>query len=312
MVDLDSNPTKLIDIVEIGKQMLITRGSLTTFSIANDVAKYFAIIPAMFAGALPALDALNVMRLDSPRSAILSAVIFNALVHSGAHPTRAAGCALPRRGRGCDVAPQPAHLRRRRLDRAIRRHQADRPRRRRARDRLMRRQLLPALLFFVAFTVVTGLLYPLVMTGVARSPSPTAPTARSSSATGASSAPGCSVRASPAPATSIRDRRLPGTATTARRAAPPTSGRPIRTCSTPSVSALPPTGRRTVWDPRTTSRSTPSPLPARVSTLTSPAGCRHSGGASRRCPRPHARRGSRARRRAHRRSVRWASWASRV
>ena len=80
MVDLDSNPTKLIEIVEIGKQMLITRGSLTTFSIANDVAKYFAIIPAMFAGAIPALDRLNVMHLDSPRSAILSAVIFNALV----------------------------------------------------------------------------------------------------------------------------------------------------------------------------------------------------------------------------------------
>ena len=80
MVDLDSNPTKLIEIVEIGKQMLITRGSLTTFSIANDIAKYFAIIPAMFAGAIPALDSLNVMHLDSPRSAILSAVIFNALV----------------------------------------------------------------------------------------------------------------------------------------------------------------------------------------------------------------------------------------
>ena len=80
MVDLDSNPTKLIEIVEIGKQMLITRGALTTFSIANDVAKYFAIIPAMFAGALPVLDALNVMQLDSPQSAILSAVIFNALV----------------------------------------------------------------------------------------------------------------------------------------------------------------------------------------------------------------------------------------
>ncbi len=80
MVDLDSNPTKLIEIVEIGKQMLITRGSLTTFSIANDIAKYFAIIPAMFAGAIPALDSLNVMQLDSPRSAILSAVIFNALV----------------------------------------------------------------------------------------------------------------------------------------------------------------------------------------------------------------------------------------
>jgi len=80
MVDLDSNPTKLIEIVEIGKQLLITRGSLTTFSIANDVAKYFAIIPAMFSAVLPALDSLNVMHLSSPRSAILSAVIFNALV----------------------------------------------------------------------------------------------------------------------------------------------------------------------------------------------------------------------------------------
>jgi K+-transporting ATPase ATPase B chain len=80
MVDLDSDPTKLIEIVEIGKQLLITRGSLTTFSIANDVAKYFAIIPAMFIGVFPQLDRLNVMQLDSPRSAILSAVIFNALI----------------------------------------------------------------------------------------------------------------------------------------------------------------------------------------------------------------------------------------
>src|SRR2546428_468736 len=80
MVDLDSNPTKLIEVVEIGKQLLITRGSLTTFSIANDVAKYFAIIPAAFATTYPALDALNVMRLATPQSAILSAVIFNALV----------------------------------------------------------------------------------------------------------------------------------------------------------------------------------------------------------------------------------------
>jgi len=80
MVDLDSNPTKLIEIVEVGKQLLITRGSLTTFSIANDVAKYFAIIPAMFSGVLPVLDALNIMNLSSPRSAILSAVIFNALI----------------------------------------------------------------------------------------------------------------------------------------------------------------------------------------------------------------------------------------
>jgi K+-transporting ATPase ATPase B chain len=80
MVDLDSNPTKLIEIVEIGKQLLITRGSLTTFSIANDVAKYFAIIPAAFATTYPALDALNVMHLATPESAILSAVIFNALI----------------------------------------------------------------------------------------------------------------------------------------------------------------------------------------------------------------------------------------
>ncbi|MFH8519056.1 potassium-transporting ATPase subunit KdpB [Streptomyces gelaticus] len=80
MVDLDSNPTKLIEIVEIGKQLLITRGALTTFSIANDVAKYFAIIPAMFAVVYPGLDKLNIMQLSSPQSAILSAVIFNALI----------------------------------------------------------------------------------------------------------------------------------------------------------------------------------------------------------------------------------------
>lgn len=80
MVDLDSNPTKLIEIVEIGKQLLMTRGALTSFSIANDVAKYFAIIPAMFAGAFPVLNALNIMHLRTPESAILSAVIFNALI----------------------------------------------------------------------------------------------------------------------------------------------------------------------------------------------------------------------------------------
>jgi potassium-transporting ATPase ATP-binding subunit len=80
MVDLDSNPTKLIEVVEIGKQLLMTRGALTTFSIANDVAKYFAIIPAMFAGTFPVLNALNVMQLKTPQSAILSAVIFNALI----------------------------------------------------------------------------------------------------------------------------------------------------------------------------------------------------------------------------------------
>jgi len=101
MVDLDSNPTKLIEIVAIGKQLLITRGALTTFSIANDVAKYFAIIPAMFLGAFPGLGALNVMGLASPRSAILSAVIFNALVIVALVPL-----AL----RGVRYRPQPARV----------------------------------------------------------------------------------------------------------------------------------------------------------------------------------------------------------
>lgn len=80
MVDLDSDPTKLIEVVEIGKQLLMTRGALTTFSIANDVAKYFAIVPALFVSAMPGLAALDVMGLASPHSAILSAVIFNAIV----------------------------------------------------------------------------------------------------------------------------------------------------------------------------------------------------------------------------------------
>ncbi len=80
MVDLDSNPTKLLEVVEIGKQLLITRGALTTFSIANDVAKYFAIIPAMLLGTFPQIAPLNIMKLQSPTSAILSAVIFNALI----------------------------------------------------------------------------------------------------------------------------------------------------------------------------------------------------------------------------------------
>jgi K+-transporting ATPase ATPase B chain len=80
MVDLDSDPTKLIEVVEIGKQLLMTRGALTTFSVANDVAKYFAIVPALFAGTLPWVKAMDIMQLHSPTSAILSAVIFNALI----------------------------------------------------------------------------------------------------------------------------------------------------------------------------------------------------------------------------------------
>jgi K+-transporting ATPase ATPase B chain len=105
MVDLDSNPTKLLSVVEIGKQMLMTRGSLTTFSIANDVAKYFAIIPAAFAATYPALRALDVMRLHSPTTAVLSAVIFNALIIIGLIP-------LALRGIRYRPAPAPVLLRR--------------------------------------------------------------------------------------------------------------------------------------------------------------------------------------------------------
>ncbi len=99
MVDLDSNPTKLIEIVEIGKQLLMTRGSLTTFSIANDVAKYFAIIPALFVATYPELGALNIMGLSSPQSAILSAVIFNALIIIALIPLALKGVAYRAVGR---------------------------------------------------------------------------------------------------------------------------------------------------------------------------------------------------------------------
>ena len=108
MVDLDSNPTKLIEIVEIGKQLLITRGSLTTFSIANDVAKYFAIIPAMFVAVLPALDALNIMQLDIAALGDPLGRHLQRPDHRGADPAGAARREVPRRvGRG-RAAPQPA------------------------------------------------------------------------------------------------------------------------------------------------------------------------------------------------------------
>ncbi|WP_036042326.1 HAD-IC family P-type ATPase, partial [Bradyrhizobium yuanmingense] len=100
MVDLDSNPTKLIEVVEIGKQLLMTRGALTTFSIANDVAKYFAIIPAMFLAFYPQLNVLNVMNLSSPQSAILSAIIFNALVIIALIPLALKGVAYRAVGAG--------------------------------------------------------------------------------------------------------------------------------------------------------------------------------------------------------------------
>jgi K+-transporting ATPase ATPase B chain len=97
MVDLDSDPTKILDVVEIGKQLLITRGSLTTFSIANDVAKYFAIIPAMFMVVIPQMKVLNIMALSTPYSAILSALIFNAIIIP---------CLIPLAMKGVKYKPQ--------------------------------------------------------------------------------------------------------------------------------------------------------------------------------------------------------------
>ncbi len=122
MVDLDSDPTKLIDIVEIGKQLLITRGALTTFSIANDVAKYFAILPAMFVVAYPgARRAQHHAALVSPESAIVSAVVFNALIIVALIPLALRGVRYRPSSASDAAAPQPARLRRRRPDRSVRR-----------------------------------------------------------------------------------------------------------------------------------------------------------------------------------------------
>ena len=131
MVDLNSNPTKLIEVVEIGKQLLMTRGALTTFSIANDVAKYFAIIPAMFLAFYPQLAVLNIMHLASPQSAILSAIIFNALIIIALIPLALKGVAYRADRRRRAAAAQPDDLRRRRHHHSVHRHQGDRPRRHR-------------------------------------------------------------------------------------------------------------------------------------------------------------------------------------
>ena len=115
-----------IEVVEIGKQLLMTRGALTTFSIANDVAKYFAIVPALFAGTLPWLKAMDIMHLHSPTSAILSAVIFNALIIPALIPVALKGVEYQPSGRRRAAAQEPADLGSRRRDRAVHRHQADR------------------------------------------------------------------------------------------------------------------------------------------------------------------------------------------
>ena len=138
MVDLDSNPTKLIEVVEIGKQLLMTRGALTTFSIANDVAKYFAIIPAMFLALYPQLNVLNIMHLASPQSAILSAIIFNALIIIALIPLALKGVRYRADRRRRAAPPQPDDLWRRRHHHSLYRHQGDRSHRRRLAPRLRR------------------------------------------------------------------------------------------------------------------------------------------------------------------------------
>ena len=167
MVDLDSNPTKLIEVVEIGKQLLITRGALTTFSVANDVAKYFAIIPAMFSGVIPVLDRLNIMNLQTPRSAILVRGHLQRADHHRSHPALSPRRQVPGRERRHDAASQPSDLRVGRDHRALHRHQGRRHRHYRTRSVLMRRQLLPGLVMMIVFTVLLGLVYPLVVTGIA-------------------------------------------------------------------------------------------------------------------------------------------------
>jgi hypothetical protein len=135
MVDLDSNPTKLIEVVDTGKQMLMTRGALTTFSIANDVAKFFAIIPAAFVTTYPELRVLDVMYLATPESAILSA----GDLQRAAHPLGAQGDPLPLRRRAGAVTQEPLDLRRGWIDRAVHRNQGDRPRPRRIGSHIRRR-----------------------------------------------------------------------------------------------------------------------------------------------------------------------------
>ena len=172
MVDLDSNPTKLIEIVEIGKQLLMTRGALTTFSIANDVAKYFAIIPAMFAGVFPVLNALNIMHLQD--SALGHFVGRN---FQRAHHHRPGSTGSERREVRTKIcagalAAQPGHLRHRRSHRALRRHQAHRRRADQSAPGLkgkfmFKDQLLVSIRFTLVTAILLGIAYPLAVTGFA-------------------------------------------------------------------------------------------------------------------------------------------------
>ena len=160
MVDLDSDPTKLIEIVEIGKQLLITRGALTTFSIANDVAKYFAIIPAMFVAFYPQLNALNVMRLSYAAERHPLGDHLQRADHHCLIPLALRGVQLPAARSREDPDAEPVGLRRRRRHRAVHRHQADRHGGLRHRPRLgvaiMLRQIQPAIVMIIGLTLITG------------------------------------------------------------------------------------------------------------------------------------------------------------
>ena len=231
MVDLDSNPTKLIEIVEIGKQLLMTRGALTTFSIANDVAKYFAIIPAMFVVAYPgARTASTSCGCTPPHSAILSAVIFNALIIVALIP-------LALRGVKFRAIPAAALLRHNLLvyglggrHRAVHRHQAHRPDPRRlwvsrAEEAIVRRHLDTAIRMTILTTVLLGLVYPLAITGLAQVVFPGAADGSLIKVDGrvvGSALHRAAVLAGPS--TSIRGPRRPATATTPSRRRPRTSG----------------------------------------------------------------------------------------
>jgi len=221
MVDLDSDPTKLIEIVEIGKQLLMTRGALTTFSIANDVAKYFAIIPAIFLTTYPALgaaerDGAPLAALGDPRERDLQRAR-----DRRAHPARVARRSLPADRGGVDPAAQSAPLRARRPAGPVHRDRGDRPRARSSATRLrpslmtFPRQLRAAAVLTVLLSALTGILYPGAVTALAHLLFPRQANGSLVEVGGASSAASSSGSHSRSPGTSMADRRRPAWAMTA-------------------------------------------------------------------------------------------------